>query len=176
MINLTIRRKSEASVSDMTLYSLYEPISRIKQSVILNLDKFKATMIELQKRTLIYRSDQDYTLALKLRQTILDQFTEMDHQAKRIKALNSNGRIHQVIQNGILRSVLLFLQSQMFALQIMPFVRPKADESEIIKVLNDSISQMNLQLNDAIKKGNQEEITALTMQIRDLERELVQKI
>ena len=133
-------------------------------------------MIELQQRQLIYSSDQDFTLALKLRKSILDQFSELDHQAKKIKALPSMNRNNITIQQNILRGVLIFLQSQMLSLQIMPSVRPKHEQSEIVNVLNDSIAQMNTQLNEAIKNGNEEEITALSTQIKDLERELVQKV
>ena len=133
-------------------------------------------MIELQQRQLIYSSDQDFTLALKLRKSILDQFSELDHQAKKIKALPSMNRNNITIQQNILRGVLIFLQSQMLSLQIMPSVRPKHEQSEIVNVLNDSIAQMNIQLNEAIKNGNEEEITALSTQIKDLERELVQKV
>ena len=159
----------------MTLFNLYEPIQRIKVSVLQNLEKFKVLMTELNQRTLIHRSDQDYITAVNLRTLIIDQFSDIDHQAKKIKALPSTLRNHLIIQDNILRGVLLFLQRQMFSLQHMPIVKI-AHQSEIIDVLTDSITQLNMQLQMATEVGNKEEMEALSLQIKELERELAQKI
>jgi hypothetical protein len=148
----------------------------VRNIVLQNLQQFNALMIDLKRRKVIYSNDQDYQLAFKLRKTILDHFSELDHFGKAIKAIPTSATSISTIQNNIMLSVLQFLQKHMLSLKMMPVVRPKEEEPEIIGVLKDTIGKMEEQLNEALLRGKNDDADILQAQIQEMEKELAQTL
>jgi hypothetical protein len=105
-------------------------------------------------------SDDDYKIAIKLRQELLDCFADIDRISKKIKVSSSESITGtRKLEDNIYFSTIQFLQTHMFTLQLLP--SPKQEDNTKSRVLSAqdqaSVQSLKKELEVLIEQSKQVE-------------------
>jgi rabenosyn-5 len=136
---------------------------------------------------------ETFRKAAALRKELLDLFAEFDSNSKRINALPAATPSHQRIHSNIFMSANQFLQNHMFTLQLLPKILPasssvnatplsasstagqqqrNSENEQLLNVLFEQKSQVELYIEDATKKRKFDDVRSLQMNLDEINKEI----
>ncbi|KAL2911890.1 carboxypeptidase Y-deficient [Polyrhizophydium stewartii] len=124
---ISLRKSRDMDMPAPPIVSIHQHIVRLRIGALETLPKFNALLVDLRQRRTISLTDQDYQVALKLRKTLLDVFTEIERLGKQIKQLPTSNASTRRLQDNMHLAAVQFLQANMLTLQLMPSSRTEAD-------------------------------------------------
>nr|KAJ3415039.1 carboxypeptidase Y-deficient [Polyrhizophydium stewartii] len=123
-IEKRVEKSRDMDMPAPPIVSIHQHIVRLRIGALETLPKFNALLVDLRTISL---TDQDYQVALKLRKTLLDVFTEIERLGKQIKQLPTSNASTRRLQDNMHLAAVQFLQANMLTLQLMPSSRTEAD-------------------------------------------------
>ncbi|KND00886.1 uncharacterized protein SPPG_09166 [Spizellomyces punctatus DAOM BR117] len=175
------REKWQDSVNSVQIVKLYKMIAKYRGLVEETLPKFNNLLMSMANRPTVDYEDRDYQMANRYRKNLLDYFSELDKLCKTVKSLPGSTPSVQRLHHNITLSVIQYLQSHMFTLQLMPKVNKKGVESPAIasitidpelEVLEQQYKQVEGFLQDSLKRRRFEDANALKESLQELGREI----
>ncbi|TPX72131.1 hypothetical protein SpCBS45565_g00526 [Spizellomyces sp. 'palustris'] len=175
------REKWQDSVNSVQIVKLYKMIAKYRGLVEETLPKFNNLLMSMANRPTVDYEDRDYQMANRYRKNLLDYFSELDKLCKTVKSLPGSTPSVQRLHHNISLSVIQYLQSHMFTLQLMPKVNKKGAESPAIasiiidpelEVLEQQYKQVEVFLQDSLKRRRFEDANALKESLQELGREI----
>ncbi|KAJ3012276.1 carboxypeptidase Y-deficient [Thoreauomyces humboldtii] len=146
------------------------------------LPRFNALMINMAGLDGVESGNRDYQLAARYRKSLMEWFSELDKLGKRIKIQPPGTPTINRLHSALHLSIITYLQTHMFTLQLMPKLRtnapPPAATPEVLAaraqlpVLREQRALVVGYLDDARRRRRLEDAAALKESVDELDVEI----
>ncbi|TPX60854.1 hypothetical protein PhCBS80983_g01517 [Powellomyces hirtus] len=177
--------KYHDTASSNSIIPIYRSLVKYKSSVDELLPKFNGLLMTMSNRAVVEYEDSDYQLASRYRKSLMEWFSELDKLGKRIKLHPTSSKTTTRVLNALHLSIITYLQTHMFTLQLMPKVGapapppkdsatsafPTMDPAQLA-VLQEQRKLVQGFLDDALRRRRFEDAAALRESLDELDREI----